>query len=83
MPNFDVFIKDEGYQDVRFVSKKAKQWAHKNKIPNDWEGISKDCFDAKTKKMGLYARSVRLSNKGIHEFISIMENDGLKVASEF
>jgi hypothetical protein len=33
MPNFDVFIKDEGYQDVRFVSKKAKQWAHKNKIP--------------------------------------------------
>jgi len=77
----DVFIKDEGYQDVRFTSQKAKEWAQKNKIPNDWKGISKNYYPKS--KTGLYSRGVKLSKKGINEFISIMKNDGLKVESEF
>ena len=30
----DIFVKQEGYHDIKFLTQKAKEWAHEAEIPN-------------------------------------------------
>ena len=61
----DVYIKDEGYADVRFVSDKIKQWAYEQKIPNSLASFGKAfCGEPvwnENTKVGLYKIGIKLS----------------------
>lgn len=84
----DVYIKNEGYADVKFLTDKAKNWAHNNEIPN---GLLEILHDDETTfcgkpvwtpetKVGLYKTGVKLSC--IPGLVKAMKSAGLKVESE-
>jgi len=81
---FDVYIKNEGYADITFISLKSKEWAHKNNIPNSLESFG-DTFCGKPiwyKGMteGRYTAGVFLSK--LKPLISKMKKSNLVVKSE-
>lgn len=81
---YDVYIKDEGYADVKFISLKAKEWAHKNKVPNSLESFGKEFCGRSVwypgMKEGLYTVGIKLGKLG--SFIKNMKKAGLKIESE-
>jgi len=81
---YDVYIKDEGYANVTFLSLKSKEWAHKNNIPNSLESFE-DTFCGKPiwyKGMtkGQYTAGVFLSK--LKPLILKMKKANLIVKSE-
>jgi len=80
----DVYIKDEGYADVKFLSLKAKKWAHENNIPNSLEHFGEN-FCGKSiwypgMKEGLYNTSCFLSK--LKQLLPKMRKFGLIIESE-
>lgn len=80
----DVFIKDEGYGDVKFLTDKAKEWAHQNKVSNSLHAFGKTFCGKEVwypeNRKGLYKHGTVLSDlKGL---IEDMEDAELIVESE-
>ena len=86
MEKLDVFIKHEGYADIKFLTKKAKDWAVKHSYPNGLAEFAKEGFCGKPVfvsdvqdgmyQLGIDARSVKRVTKQ-------MQAAGLVVESEF
>jgi len=80
----DVYIKDEGYADIKFISLKSKEWAHKNQIRNSLAQFG-DTFCGEPvwyrgMKKGQYTIGVELSN--LKPIIEKMKKSNLIVESE-
>ena len=81
MKDQDVFIKDEGYAAVKFLSDKAKEIADNLGMPNSLQNSPswKPVWNKDTKK-GSYESCLDLSE--VDKVIQILTNKGLKVESE-
>lgn len=81
----DVYIKDEGYAAVKFLSDKAKEIADSLGIPNHLQeiGDTSACGNpiwSKNTKKGMYECSFDLCE--INKIIQVLTSKGLKVESE-
>lgn len=83
----DLYIKDEGYADVRLITDEAKNWAHKLGFENSLIGITPDDTYYGEKvwnhitKTGPYHFSI--ATHTIHEFMDVIDASGLNYESEF
>ena len=81
----DVFIKDEGYADVKLLSLKAKVWAHKYGIPNSLEQFGEEFCGTPVwypgMQEGMYQCGIKLS--ALKKVAKAMQKEGLVVESEF
>jgi len=84
LATIDVFIKDEGYADIRFITLKSKEWAHKNKFKNSLEHFGKTFCGRSVWRPGLedglYHTPVDISK--MRTIISKMKRHGLQIESE-
>lgn len=83
----DIFVKHEGYCAIKFLSDKAKQWAHNAKIPNNLDPYSEKGFCGKpiwnnTTKNGLYEYGATLQAYEAITKAAIKERD-FNIESEF
>jgi len=81
----DIYIKDEGYADMKFLTQDAKEWAHKMGIPNSLHEFGKEFCEQKVWYPGM---EDGLYQYGIKPFTAnnlaiIAETDGLVVENEF
>ena len=84
MQDQDVFIKDEGYAAVKFLSDKAKEIACELGIPNSLQAFGdtfcgKPIWNKNTKK-GMYESSLDLCE--VNRAIQVLTDKGLKVETE-
>jgi len=82
----DVYIKDERYAAVKFISLKSKEWANKNKVHNNLEHFGNSFCGCQVwypgMKEGKYETAVEDMTKLI-KLITKMQKSGLKVINEF
>ena len=77
----DVFVKQEGFADVRFLTEKAKEVAHKLGIPNSWKGIADEEHTWSPKNPeGRY--KCGLDYDDALDLIKDLEKEGLIIESE-
>lgn len=81
----DVYIKDEGFADIKFLTDKAKEVAHRLGIPNQVQSIG-DTFCGKpvwneTTKKGIYSCGFGLSD--LKKVVKALTDQGLEINSEF
>lgn len=83
--NIDIFIKDEGYGDFKFLTLAAKEWAHENGIPNSLAEFGKEFCGMPVwypgMKKGQYTCGIRQSK--IKKFVKAAISAGLNVDCEF
>lgn len=82
--NVDVYVKDEGYGDFKFLTPKAREWANKNQIPNSLEYFGKSFCGMPVwypgMDDGLYTCGIKRTK--ISQFVKAAINAGLNVESE-
>lgn len=83
--NVDVYIKDEGYADIKFLTEKAKETANKMGIPNQLLSIGKTfcgqpVWTPETKK-GVYSCGLKLTH--LKKAVRDLKKNGLTVECEF
>lgn len=81
----DVYIKHEGYADIKFLTNKAKETAHKLGIANSLTSFGKTfcgqpVWNPTTKK-GLYTIGVKVS--ALKRICKELKKNGLVIESEF
>lgn len=81
----DVFIKNEGYADFRFISERSKEVAHKLGIPNSLKSFGdtwcgQPVWNSKN-KTGRYKCGINLDSMG--KIVLKLQNEGLTIESEF
>ena len=82
----DIFIKDEGYADVRLHrSQKAKRWCHKNGYENSLTYFGKTWCGEPVWYPGMTKGSYKfaISVDDVPEFIKKAKEAGLTIESEF
>jgi len=81
----DIYVKDEGYASIRFLTKSVKKWASEAKIPNTLDNYKKDGFCGqpifiKNKQDGLYR--IACGKRDMNNIIKHAKKAGFAVDSE-
>lgn len=83
----DIYIKDEGYADVRLQTVKVKKWAKKQGILNSWDKINKKIAYSEANPRGLYSFNVDVKNgcitKRFQKALDEVKRLRFKIESEF
>ncbi len=84
-PPYDVYVKEEGYADLRFITDKAKRVAYKLRIPNSLLQIG-DTFCGEPvwtpqNPVGMYQCGYDYEN--VDFMVKLLRSEGLIVESEF